>query len=286
MLDPILHHQRLAEDPGTVQRWVLALHGMYGAGRNWGRVMRDLVRERRELGAVLVDLREHGRSTGFAGGTGGQAASGTPGFAPPHDLQHCAEDVRRLLDHLQLSRVSILGHSFGGKVALMFARLWPGRLRELWIVDASPAARPPSGTAWEMLGMLREMPGRFDSRDQAADELQSRGVASHVASWMVSNLVRGEGGYRWRFHLDDMEQLLRDFFAQDLWDVVEAPPPGLRVHFVKAMRSQHIDPASCERIEQAGRATGRVRLHHVPGGHWVSAESAERMVRLLVEHRV
>src|SRR4051812_24710793 len=62
--DPILAHTRVAAPGRTPERWLLVLHGIYGAGRNWGSIARRLVEARPEWGAVLVDLRMHGQSRG------------------------------------------------------------------------------------------------------------------------------------------------------------------------------------------------------------------------------
>ncbi|MFW6331186.1 MAG: alpha/beta fold hydrolase, partial [Gemmatimonadota bacterium] len=93
------------EHPG---QWLAVLHGIYGAGRNWASVARALVGARPGWGAVLVDLREHGESVGFE---------------PPHTLESTAAD----LDGLEAGPVeAVLGHSFGGKIALLRARTDPG----------------------------------------------------------------------------------------------------------------------------------------------------------------
>lgn len=73
------------------------------------------------LGPVtLYDLRGHGRSEMRASG-----------YSPAQ----MAEDLRALLDHLELERVHIVAHSFGGSVALSFALLHPQRVRSLVLAD-------------------------------------------------------------------------------------------------------------------------------------------------------
>jgi esterase len=52
-----------------------------------------------------VDLRLHGGSTGFE---------------PPHTLGAAADDVDRLVEHLDFHAAAVMGHSFGGKVALLY----------------------------------------------------------------------------------------------------------------------------------------------------------------------
>ena len=259
---PELSTQKVTAEDTAPSRWLAVLHGIYGAGRNWRSVTRDLVRDRPEWGAVLVDLRQHGGSTGFE---------------PPHTLDRTAAD----LDGLRVSPVrAVLGHSFGGKVALIRGRDDPA-IRQLWIVDSTPEAREPEGSAWEMLEILRALPDRFEDRDEAVEALVGRGVDRPVALWMTTNLDRTDDGYAWRIDLDEMETLLRDFFETDLWDVVESPRDDLEIHFIRATRSPVLGLDTLTRIREAGLRTGRVFVHDVIGGHWLNADNPDAVVELM-----
>ncbi len=249
-------------DDTSPERWLGILHGIYGAGRNWRSVARALVEERPEWGALLVDLRQHGGSTGFE---------------PPHTLERTAAD----LDGLETGPVrALLGHSFGGKIALIRGRE-EEVVQQVWVVDSTPEAGEPQGRAWRMIEVLRSLPGRFEDRDGAVDAMAERGIDRPVALWMSANLKRVGDGYRWRVDLDDMEALLTDFFEADLWDAVESPRDGLEIHFIRATRSPVMSAETVGRIREAGRATGRVFLHEVSGGHWLNADNPDAVVDLM-----
>jgi len=249
---------------------MLMLHGIYGAGRNWASVARRFVRDRPDWGVILVDLRMHGASQGFS---------------PPHTVQACADDVVDLVAHLGMRPEAILGHSFGGKVALLYAREAVPSV--VWVIDSTPAAREPDGSAWAMLGVLRRHPGPFADRDSAIRGMESEGFALPVAQWMSTNLEpTGGGELSWRLDVDVMEALMISFFETDAWDVVEAPPVGTEIHMVRALESSVLDPAACARIRRAGEASGRVFLHEVAGGHWLNADNPDALHELLVETMV
>lgn len=235
-------------------------------GRNWGSIARRVVASRREWGVVLVDLREHG---------------GSRGFAPPHTLAAAAEDVHELARALGVHTDAILGHSFGGKVALEYARRFPGDVDQLWIVDSTPEARAPGGSAVRMLESVRRHPGPFATRGELVSALEGEGWASGVAQWMSSNLTPTEGGYRWALDFEAMRSLLDDFFATDLMGVVESPPAGLEIHVLRATRSDVLSEGAASRIEAAARRCGRVRLHDVEGGHWLNADNPAAVSELL-----
>jgi esterase len=271
----------MATDSGLLAHTVVAadgarhaavfLHGIYGRGRNWAAIARNLVARRPEWAGALVDLRLHGAS---------------PAMAPPHSVAACADDVRALIARADWPAPAgvVVGHSFGGKVALSIVGDGAAPpLSQLWVVDSTPEAGEPDGTAWRMLGLVRSLPARFATRTDATQALVAGGITSDVAAWMASNLRRDDDGVVWALDWDAMEALLHDFFARDYWAVVEAPPPGLAIHVIKATQSSRLSDAACARLEAAGRSHGRVHLHRVEGGHWIHADNPEAITALLVD---
>ncbi len=77
---------------------------------------------------LMYDLRGHGRSP-----------------MPPtgYDLGSMAGDLRRLLEQYNISRADIVGHSFGGRVALTFAAHHPEMVRKLVVADTQLRALQP-----------------------------------------------------------------------------------------------------------------------------------------------
>ncbi|MEN8376110.1 MAG: alpha/beta hydrolase [Gemmatimonadota bacterium] len=272
MSAPTLSHERIRADGARPSAWLYLLHGIFGAGRNWGSIARGLVARRPDWGAVLVDLRGHGGSTGFG---------------PPHTVRAAAADLAALVgpgdaaDSAKVAAHAVLGHSFGGKVALAYAESVPAALVQTWLIDSTPAARPPEGSAWRMLAALEDLRGPFTSRRDAVQALVEWGFAAGVAQWMSSNLGRGSSGLTWRVEPGTMRALLEDFFGLDLWPVLEAPPPAPPVQVVRATESDVLPAADARRVRELGERWGRVRLHEVAGGHWLNADNPRAIVDLL-----
>lgn len=262
----ILGHTRITAPDAEPRQWLAVLHGIFGKGRNWASIARRLVEARPEWGALLVDLRMHGESRHFR---------------PPHTLESSADDLARLADHLGVPLAAVLGHSFGGKVALAYAATAPAELRQLWVIDSTPAVRVPSGAAWRMIEVVRALPEEFASRAAAVEGLQTHGYPAGLAQWMAMNLEpAGAGRFRWAIDIDAMEAMLRDFFRTELWDVVEQPPADAELHFVKATQSDTMDAETVARVE-AAQSGGRVFLHHVEGGHWINTDNPDGVLDVL-----
>jgi len=258
---PILHHLLVGDETAPNQLFVLP--GIYGAGRNWATFARGLTERRPDWGVILVDLRLHGHSQGFVG---------------PHTLSSCVHDLVMLARHLRGGPRAILGHSFGGKVALMSGpALHP---EQVWVIDSTPSRRSPGGSAYRMLQILRRLPQKFESRGDAVEALESEGLAVDVAHWMGTNLELADGRYRWRFDLADMEELLDDFFRRDLWDVVERPPEPTGIHFVRGSESDVMPISEYIRARELA-ATGHVSVHEIHGGHWLHHDNPEDLLALV-----
>lgn len=246
---------------------LLMLHGIYGRGRNWQAVARAIVAARPDIACWLVDLPYHGQS---GPGRHGDTVHGL------------ALDVLDWAGDAGVSPRVVLGHSYGGKVALAIAEQRRGTALQVWVIDSTPDVKAPSGSAWQMLELVRSLPDRFPSREAAQADIQAGGYDRAVAQWMTTNLVRDGESFRWHLDFDAMERLLQDFFSASMWAVLETPDPRHDLHVVKATRSSAIAPDTLTRLR---RAEGpNVHLHEREGGHWIHAERPDLITALVLEH--
>jgi len=253
---------------GGAARPLVFLHGIYGKGRNWAPIARRFVQAHAGWAARLVDLRHHGDS---------------PRPPAPHTIDACARDVVEVLQQEPAPAV-LVGHSFGGKVALQVAALDASLVTQVWVIDSTPAAKPPSGSAWRMLEVVRSLPLDFASRQDAIDGIVAGGFAPEVAAWMSANLAFRDGRYRWTIDFDVMTALISDFFRLDLWDVIEAPPAMVAIHVVKATQSSTIDADALARLDAAARLHPSVHVHQLEGGHWLNTDNPEGLLALFEKH--
>lgn len=248
-------------------RTLVMLHGIYGRGRNWQAIAKAVVAARPGYACWLIDLPRHGDS--------GEGAHGDSvrGFAK--DLADWCRDSTVTPD-------VVLGHSFGGKVALAFAETWSDRALHVWVIDSTPEAKPASGSAWDMLRLIKDLPGAFVSREDAADAIAGAGYSRSVAVWMSTNLVRSGEHFVWRLDFPVMEGLLHDFFTTDLWPVVEQRGPDHTLHFLKASTSSAMSDEAAARVDAS--SDPRVTLHRRDGTHWIHSESPQVVIDLLLAH--
>lgn len=294
--------QRVEAPGGVARRWLFVLHGILGSGANFRTFARRLVAARPELGLVLVDLRAHG-------------ASLAP--PPPHTLDEAARDLERLASSPLLEGLTIsgvIGHSFGGKVALAYAerRRDAGLPLDVCVVlDASPGARPPreaSGeepglgrdqAAW-VLGWLEGLPWPLESRERFFELAAREGLSRGIAEWLAMNVRRASdepaSPVVHRVDLGVVRLLLDDYFSRDLWPLLEPAPDGdaaparvaRRVAMVVGGRSNALTKADLERLRRlAARPAerGGLTLEVLPeAGHWVHVDDPDGLFRVLVSY--
>jgi len=260
----VLAHSLVTAPGASPQRFVLVLHGILGSRSNWRSLARKLVAERPEWGACLVDLRMHGDSQGFA---------------PTHTVRAAAADLESLDAILPVKPTAVLGHSFGGKVALAYADDRPD-LQSLVTVDSMPGAQALGrGSEVAVVTMLRELPKAWASRKDFVDAVVARGHASGLAQWLAMNVEAEGEGYALRLDLDAIGLLLDDYFAIDLWPVLESPPDGCRVGIVVGGASTVFDEDSLARATRIAEARPETTLEVIAdAGHWVHVEAPDALL--------
>lgn len=261
-----LYFSELASEQAEPRRALLFLHGILGAGANLRGLAQRVVRADAGWLAILVDLRGHGRS---------------PDLAPPHDLEACARDLVGLEALIRVPVGGVIGHSFGGKVALAYHQLRP-ELERVVLLDSAPSARPDRAGSEEthaVLAMLERAPARFESRQAFVNHVLGQGHSRAIAEWLAMNLARVPEGFRVRTNLALIRSLLDDYFTRDLWSVVDRSQA--RVDLVIAGRSEVFN---ADEIARARAHGGNVHAHVMPkAGHWVHVDAAEETARALTD---
>jgi pimeloyl-ACP methyl ester carboxylesterase len=105
---------------------VMFIHGLTGSHRNWADLVGQLQGDHRVL---APDLFGHGASDKLLG---------------DYSLGAHAATLRDLLDRLEIDRVTLVGHSFGGGIAMQFCYLFPERVERLVLVASGGLGRSVS----------------------------------------------------------------------------------------------------------------------------------------------
>lgn len=235
---------------------LVLLHGLFGSGTNLRGLAKRLAGAHR---VILADLRNHGRSPH------------TPGMT----YMDMADDLDALLGHLKADRADFVGHSMGGKAAMVLALTRAQRVRRLVVIDVAPVVYKHSYTA--LIGALRKLDlSRLRSRGDADSALATAVPDEATRMFLLQNLVSEAGRFRWRLNLDALERHM---------DVIVGFPelPGRRFHgpalFVAGEQSDYV------RSEHESRIVDlfpQARIAQISGaGHWVHVDQPTALFETL-----
>lgn len=237
---------------------VVFLHGLFGQGRNWTQFGKALAADHRVL---LVDLPDHGRSDWTTGPPEGK------GF----DLVEVADVIAAELGE---EPVALVGHSLGGKVAMVLALRHPTLVERLCVVDVSPVAYQRAG---EFGGYIEAMLGMdldaFTQRADADAALAEAVPNTTVRSFLLQNLRREGDGWRWQ---PNLEGIRRDLGTIGSWpeeQLAGLPPYPGPVLWLGGERSDYITDDYVEAMDALFPHNRRVTIKDA--GHWVHSERPE-----------
>jgi len=198
---------------------------------------------------VAIDQRGHGES----------------GWGAPEDyqLEELYRDLRAVVEARGLSRYTLIGHSLGGRVSMLYANRHQAELEGLVLVDITPG-RPPAPERHR--GSGNAQPRDFESLDAAIHYLSramSRAPRHLVEESVRHGMRRNDAGrYVWKYDPVLFSQRVRPPEGMDLWNLVSgiATPTLLTygsesdvVNSKLATRLRDTMPrCSVERIENAG----------------------------------
>jgi len=237
---------------------LVLLHGLFGSARNWGAVQKALAADYR---VVALDLRNHG------------ASPHAPGMA--YAAQ--AEDVAETLAALGIESAVVLGHSMGGKVAMMLALTRPELVERLIVADIAPRPYPPALRA--TVGAMQAVPLHPGLTRQEADlALRAAVPEAPIRSFLLQNLRFEATPPAWRIGLIEIAAAMPEI--EDF-----APPPGARFEGPALAMAGALSPYIRTEDHAAFRALfPRIGFASIPrAGHWLHAENPEDFLATLRE---
>ncbi len=219
---------------------LVIVHGLFGSGRNWGRIAKGLS-NRGEV--VAVDMRNHG---------------GSP-WDDAHDYLAMAED----LADVAAWPFDLLGHSMGGKAAMVLALTQPGAVGRLVVADIAPMAYGHTQAGY-VAAMQAVDPSLIGSRADADAVLAGAIPEREIRAFLLQSLDIAGG--RWRLNLDALGARMPDIMG---WPDIDGRFDGPCL-FLIGGDSDYVGPEGRDRI---AALFPKATFAEVEGaGHWLHAE--------------
>ena len=225
---------------------MLIAHGLFGSGRNWGVIARRLSATRR---VVAVDMRNHGDSP----------------WHDRHDYPALAADLAEVIE-AEGGRAHVLGHSMGGKAAMMLALTRPDLVASLVVADIAPVSYGHT-----QLHNIRAMQAVDLNGLRNRAEAEAR-LAQHLddpalRAFFLQSLDLRADPARWRLNLAALEANMPAILS---WPDIAARFDGAAL-FLTGARSDYVRP---EHRAAIAALFPKARFARLPeAGHWLHADN-------------
>jgi esterase len=237
---------------------LIILHGLFGSLENWHFISQKLAAD---FQVVAVDQRNHGHSP----------------HAAEMSYQLMVEDLKEFLANQHLDTANLLGHSMGGKTAMLFALTYPESVQKLIVVDIAPRAYPNHHR--EILSALSSLTlSSFKSRAEMELQLASSIPDLAVRRFLLKNVKRNQAGsFYWQMNLAAIQANYARL-SEEISSHRSFEKPAL---FIRGERSDYIRDEDVPAIE---KLFPRVEHHTIAGaGHWAHADAPEAFLRKVRE---
>lgn len=217
---------------------LLIAHGLFGSARNWGVIAKKLSADRP---VIAVDMRNHADSPWYN----------------THSYHDLAQDLAEVIDQ----PMDVLGHSMGGKAAMMLALTHPAKVNRLIVADIAPVTY--THTQMGPLAAMQQVdPTQVTTRADAKEKLGT--LEPGVADFLLQSLDMKEK--RWRLNLDVLKAEMDKIVGFPDVDTQFTGP----TLFLCGGASHYVRPEDRPRIKAL---FPHVKFAKIPdAGHWLHAE--------------
>lgn len=222
---------------------LLIVHGLYGSARNWGVIAKRMSDSRT---VIAVDLRNHGDSPWFE----------------THTYFDLANDLAELINELGI-RPDIMGHSMGGKAAMVLALRYPDVINRLIVADIAPVAYTHDQTQY-IKAMQSVDLASVQKRSDASEQLAKMVPEPTLQSFFTQSLdVKNR---KWKLNLDVLEKEMHHIIGfPEVTGQFDKP-----TLFLTGAKSTYVLP---EHRSQTKSLFPNAKFAKIPeAGHWLHAE--------------
>ena len=235
---------------------IFILHGIFGMLDNWHNIARQLSAH---FQVFTIDARNHGQSP----------------HSPEMSYALMAEDVFELADDLGFDTFNLMGHSMGGKTAMLCALMHPERIKRLAVVDIAPKGYKPGHEAyfnafedinWSVLQNRKEI-------DEALMEYESD---SGVRLFLAKNIERrDEGGFAVKSNIHAIKNAYQGIIGEFAISGMYSGP----CIFILGANSKYLKEDDKSMVQEHFPNVDYVSIPNA--GHWVHADNPAAFLEAL-----
>ncbi|KAJ0173006.1 hypothetical protein K1T71_011182 [Dendrolimus kikuchii] len=258
-----LVHKIHGKNPNDSEPPVIVIHGLLGSKKNWESMCKRIALKANKS-VIAVDVRNHGDSPSHSS----------------HTYPDLASDISQLMSKLFLKKANIIGHSMGGRTAMVHALTEPEKVVSLVIVDISPIYR--TGHLHEFISKLLDVMKTIDfnevnnsneARALAKDKIMASKLIENEESinFILMNIgKKSNNSFGWMCNINVLKEyfpVIASFPSEMTGKTYSGP-----ALFVRGGNSTYLPPEDIVRIRDFFPKAEMIQVPNV--GHNVHAEDA------------
>ena len=239
---------------------LIMVHGLFGSSVNWRGIARQLA-DRFHIYAL--DLRNHGKS-------------------PHMETMRYADmalDLARFMDSAGLEKAHILGHSMGGKAAMVAALIYPARFDRMMVLDIAPVSY--THTYDDMIdAMLSVDLSSCSARADVEAVLRETIPDDGTRLFIMQNVVAQEGELSWRLNLPVIKEYMSDIIGFPSSEMQGKQFEG-PVQMIYGENSDYVKASAGPVVRDYFPNSGFQSIENA--GHWLHVDQPEALIEMLRE---
>lgn len=250
--------------------FLVILHGLYGNSDNWASIGKALSKK---YAVFIPDLRNHGKSP----------------HSKEHTYQLLAQDLLDFFNSQGIDKAEIIGHSMGGKLAMLFSLLNPNRVNNLVVVDIAPKKYTSLHSIQSLVIEHLNIMNAYLSvdlnektrRDEVDKEFAYYVKDTKVRNFLMKNLIREGHTFKWTINVKALSNNLPEIMDGPDFTKIEFNESSITfpVLFIKGEKSDYLKSTDLELIKTFFLNIEMVSISDA--GHWIHAEQPEQFLKTI-----
>ncbi|MCD4678812.1 MAG: alpha/beta fold hydrolase [Bacteroidales bacterium] len=239
---------------------IIILHGLFGMSDNWVTFGKQLAKE---YEVFIPDLRNHGRS--------------------PHsnefDYTFLLNDLVEFIQEQNLHDIILIGHSMGGKVAMLAALHHPEIIKKLIVLDISPVSKTPSPEIMQIIEAIKTLDlCGLDSRVEIKKQLAGIIEKRKIVEFLLKNIQRLESNtFSWKFNVASISENLGKIADGIETEIIFSKP-------TLVIGGEKSDYITGENIYQVFQNFPEARIDVISNaGHWLHVDAPEELLDIVMD---
>ncbi|OTG67803.1 alpha/beta hydrolase [Acinetobacter sp. ANC 4470] len=250
-----LNYQIYSNETVTEKTPIVFIHGLFGSLSNLAMLARELYKSHT---VIQIDVRNHGLS----------AHSDEMNYAV------MAQDILDTLDSINIQKISVVGHSMGGKIAMQLAHKAGERIAQLVILDIAPFAYTQNHHEQIFKALFAVQNAKVENRQQATQIMREYLHEEMVIQFLMKSFSQG----RWLFNVDALFKHYSDILH---WDTIQ--PWNKETLFIRGEKSAYI--STTEHFTAIEQQFPKAKIQVVAdAGHWLHAEKTQQVLDQIKEY--